>query len=163
MLGPDAVGRLAVAAAAPEQPSALLRATADVAQTELGASLVTVMLFDEREMAVQRLYSSNPAAYPPGGRKGKRDTEWGRHVLLEHRVFIGEGAAALRQAFDDHELILSLGLRSAINVPILFAGRCLGTLNVLLEREMVGDDEITHARLLAMIAVPSLQAALVRQ
>jgi hypothetical protein len=37
----------------------------------------------------------------------------------------------VKWAFFDHELIRSLGCESAINVPVVYAGRVLGTMNLL--------------------------------
>ena len=62
-------------------------------------------------MELERLFSSNPEAYPPGGRKQKKGTPWGQHVLIEQKIFIGEGTEAIRQSFDDNETIERLGLQ----------------------------------------------------
>lgn len=150
---------IAQAAAAPGQPGGLLGGIARIAATSLGAGLVTAMRFDEDAMEVERVFSSDPGAYPIGGRKRKRDTPWGRQVLVERRPFIGEGEAAIRDAFDDHALILGLGLRSCVNIPIVFGGRCLGTLNVLTRRDRVTAEEVALCRDLARLATPALQPA----
>ena len=159
MLTSDQITALTQAAAEPGQPGPLLHALKTVAASAIGPGLLTVMRFDEARMEVERLYSSNPAAYPPGGRKRKRDTPWGRHVFEKKRVFVGEGAPAIQAAFDDHAIILGPGLRSVINVPLLFGGRCLGTLNVLMERKTVSASDVAMAQLLALIAVPGLLRA----
>ncbi|MDQ1077837.1 GAF domain-containing protein [Pseudoroseomonas cervicalis] len=143
--------RLEAALAAPGQPEAALRALEALARPRLDHALCTAMRFDAAAMTVQRLYSSDPAAYPPGGSKPKRDTEWGRQVLLEGRPFLGEGEAAIRQAFDDHPLILSLGLRSVLNLPIRLGGRCLGTLNFLWREAEVPPARRAAAQALALM------------
>ena len=159
MLTPEQVADLATAAASPGQPEALFSALKRLAFAIVGPGLFTVMCFDESRMEVERLYSSDPAAYLPGGRKRKRDTPWGRHLLEKKRVFVGVGAPAIQAAFDDHAIILGPGLRSVINVPLLFGGRCLGTLNVLMERKTVSASDVAMAQLLALIAVPGLLRA----
>ncbi|MBU2533752.1 MAG: GAF domain-containing protein [Alphaproteobacteria bacterium] len=115
-----------------EQPddAAVFRAAADAADQCIGYKLCTFMLFDSEAMEVQRLYSTNPAAYPPRGRKKKKDTAWGRQVLENGQPFIGRGEDDIRQHFDDHELIISLGLRSMLNMPVRVGGRTLGTMNL---------------------------------
>lgn len=148
---------LAASAAEPDQPLALLSAIARTAEAALGAALVTAMRFDEAAMEVERVFSSDPRAYPFGGRKRKRDTPWGRQVLIERSAFIGEGEDAIRAAFDDHALILGLGLRSAVNIPVVFGGRCLGTVNFLIRRDRVAPDEAALCRHLALVATPALQ------
>lgn len=145
---PDQSALLAAAAAAVDQPRALLQAVDTVGRQATGHSLFTAMLFDQASMTVQRIFTSDDQAYPLGGRKPKRDTAWGRHVLIEHRVFVGEDAGAIRAAFDDHALILGLGLRAVVNIPVVIAGRCRGTLNFLWDRALRPDD-IAVARRLA--------------
>jgi GAF domain-containing protein len=156
-LSADHIARLAAGAAAPDQPHDLLSAIDEVARQAMTPSLFTAMAFDEAAMAVERIYTSNAAAYPVGGRKPKGDTAWGRHVLMERRAYIGEGEAAIRDAFSDHELILGLGLRAVINIPVVFAGECLGTLNFLWRQSEVRRADVALARLLALIAAAGLR------
>lgn len=107
------------------------RAAEAAAQALIGHRLFTVMAFDAARMEVQRRYSSDPEHYPAGGSKKKRDTEWGRHVLEQGRVLIGAGADDIRRYFDDHAVILGLGLTAVLNVPIRRGGETVGTMNLL--------------------------------
>jgi hypothetical protein len=103
----------------------------------LGPGLLTVNLNATApddppdEVQLQRLWSSDPQAYPVAGRKRKTLTRWTQHLLLRAEVFVGEGEAALAEVFDDHALIATLGLRAVVNVPLLEDGRCAATFNVL--------------------------------
>ena len=65
-------------AAAPFSRELLCKAVDDYARPVMGQTLCTVNRFDEPTMRLTRVYSSNPAAYPVGGSKEKRGTEWGR-------------------------------------------------------------------------------------
>ncbi|MCB4824806.1 GAF domain-containing protein [Roseicella aerolata] len=150
-LTPAQLARLAAAARAPG-PLALLRAADEVGREAMGHRLCTAMRFDAAAMTVQRIYSSDPLAYPVGGAKPKRDTAWGRHVLLEQRVFTGEGEAAIRAHFDDHAVIAGLGLRSIVNVPVVLRGLCRGTLNFLWAEEQVPAARVALAELLGLVA-----------
>lgn len=143
------------AAAREAAPLALLRAVDAVAREATAHGLLTAMRFDAAAMTVQRIWSSAPEAYPVGGAKPKRDTAWGRQVLQEQRVFVGEGAAAIRAHFTDHAVILGLGLRSIVNVPVVGRGACLGTLNLLWAAERVTPEQAALARLLGLVAVPA--------
>lgn len=147
------VERLAAAARLPG-PLALVRIADAIAAEATGHRLCTAMRFDAAAMTVQRLYSSDPIAYPLGGAKPKRDTAWGQQVLLERRLYCGQGAEDLRRDFADHALILGLGLRSVVNVPIVAGGECLGTLNFLWAEERVGPMQLALAQLLGLIATP---------
>ena len=72
-----------------------------------------------------------PGRSATGGRKDKRDTAWGRQVLDDGRPFIGRTADDIRAHFDDHAVILGLGLESVLNVPVRLRGRTIGTMNLL--------------------------------
>ena len=111
----------------------------------IGHQLFTVSAFDAAAMQVQRLYSSNAAAYPVGGRKPKRDTEFGRQVLIGGQPLVCEGDAAIARIFDDYETIRGLGLHSSINAPVLDSGRCVGVLNFLMVGERITADQLRAA------------------
>ena len=124
----------------------------------IGQRLFTVTAFDAAAMQVQRVYSSNPTAYPVGGRKPKLDTEFGRRVLIEMQPVTCEGDDAIARFFDDHEKIRGLGLHSSINAPVVDRDRCIGVLNFLMPGAQVTEDQLQAARRFA--SDPGAHAAL---
>lgn len=154
---PASVQAIALAYAGGDATAAL-QAIDGHARASLGHALCTVNRYDADAMRVVRLYSSNPHAYPPGGSKDKSGTPWGRHVLLEQRVFVGEGVAAIREFFDDHDAIQRLGLQSVINIPVVYGATCLGTINFLMPRPQVSEADIDSARLAGLLALPAFLA-----
>lgn len=141
-------------------PDVALRILEQVRQSLLGDGLLTVNLnttpdcADGEVVELQRLWSSNPTAYPVAGRKRKPMTHWTRQLLRRGEMFVGEGDAALAAVFDDHAQIASLGLRAVINVPLFAAGRCVATFNLLGSRPQWQPHEVMLARLLAVLATP---------
>jgi hypothetical protein len=129
-----------------------------IAMALLDRQLLTINIFHPQHMELERLYSSNPEAYPSGGRKQKRGTAWGQHVLIEQKIFVGEGSQAIQQSFDDHETIKRLGLQSIINIPISSDARCLGTLNILMTLPRVKPDHIETAKYLGALLRPGFIA-----
>jgi len=125
-----------------------------IAQRVLGHKLLTVMRHDAATAEVERVYSSNPLAYPVGGRKQKQGTPWGEKVLDHGEVFIARNKDELRAAFADYELIVSLGIGSIMNVPIMRHGRCLGIVNLSHDAGRYGDADIAPGRILAGLLVP---------
>ncbi|MEO6987011.1 MAG: GAF domain-containing protein [Paralcaligenes sp.] len=123
-------------------------------------SQCTINRFDAAKMELTRIYSSNIKKYPVGGIKSKSDKGWGRQVLLEKRLFVGEGVAAIKKSFDDYELIIGLGLRSVINIPLVSQNSCLGTLNFLSKDECVTHKQIVFAQSLGLLAIPGVLATL---
>lgn len=158
-LNTDDLYALAQAQRAPHQPRAICAALETLSAKVIGHRLFTVMRFDGARSEVQRIYSNMPDAYPPGGRKQKKATAWADHVLRDMKVFLGSGPDDIRSAFDDHETILGLGLGSVLNIPVVYAGRCVGTMNLLHEAGWYrAEDEHKGVMLAAFLIAPLLDA-----
>ena len=130
-----------------------------VRQAMLGDGLLTVnkvcvSAASVDEFELQRLWSSNPQAYPVAGLKRKTLTPWSRQLLLRHEVFVGQGEGMLATVFDDHARITAMGLRGVVNVPLLIEGRCAATFNVLGCQAQWLPRDVTMIRLLAVLATP---------
>lgn len=146
------IAQLALALARAEQPQATLAGIDRLGAAAIGHCLFSANAFRIESMQVERLYSSNPDAYPVGGRKNKKATAWGQRVLIDRQVFTGEGEADIRAAFDDHALMHSLGVRSIINVPVVWRDACLGVLNFACPSPTLQDRQIASARMFGLIA-----------
>jgi len=153
--GEDWIG-LADALRALNQPLTMCRALEKLSGETIGHRLFTVMRFDSERSEVLRIYSNMPAAYPAGGRKPKKVTAWTQHVLTEMKVFRGGGPADIVAAFDDHETILGLGLGSVLNIPVVFKGRCLGTMNLLHQADWYRPEDERAGLLLGTFLIPVL-------
>ena len=147
---------LAEALRAPDQPRAICQALEKLSGETIGHQLFTVMRFDSERSEVQRIYSNLPSAYPAGGRKQKKATAWADQVLGEMKVFRGTGPADIQSAFDDHETILGLGLGSVLNIPVVFEGRCQGTMNLLHQTGWYRPDDERIGLLLGTFLIPVL-------
>ncbi|TQI65284.1 GAF domain-containing protein [Bosea sp. AK1] len=116
-------------ALAPEgQPTRFFHALDHYLQASVGHIYMTLLIVDGDDVA--RVYSSDESNYPSGGRKPMRKTPWGDLVLRDHQCFLARDRSGVRWAFFDHAFMESLGVGSAINVPVLYNGACLGTLNL---------------------------------
>ena len=144
--------------AQPAQSAAATFAAIDAERRRLiGDGLLTISRYDSARSRLTRIWSSNPDAYPVGGSKDKADTPWTRQVLQRGEMFIGEGAAALAAAFDDHARIAALGLNCIVNVPLLSdAGEVVGTFNLLGTAGVLTPEQISTVRSLARKALPAL-------
>ena len=131
----------------------------------VGHALFTITRFDPATLEVERVHSSNPVAYPVGGRKQKRDTEFSRRILLRGETLVCEGDDEIASVFDDHAHIRSLGLRSSINVPVLSRDRsCIGVVNFLMTSDRVSAAQIDAASVIAAdadlaVAITSTRSA----
>jgi len=153
--GEDLIG-IADALRALNQPLTICRALEKLSGETIGHRLFTVMRFDSDRSEVLRIHTNMPAAYPAGGRKPKKATAWTNHVLTEMKVFRGDGPADIVAAFDDHETILGLGLGSVLNIPVVFKGRCVGTMNLLHQAGWYRPEDERTGLLLGTFLVPVL-------
>jgi hypothetical protein len=106
-------------------------ALADRLSRTVQVDLLTVLQVDWQSSLVRRSYSSNEASYPSGGVKRLMASSWASHVILNQKVFVSTDDKAFAEAFPDHELLHEMGLRFALNVPIVEGGKTTATVNLL--------------------------------
>ena len=121
------------------------------AQRRFGWKLFTTMGYLATG-EVERIHTSDAAAYPLGGRKPRRDTPWSRQVLVRGEPYYANDEAGLRAAFEDAEKLIGLGLGAVINVPVKDGERVLGTLNFLREAGGYRSENVLDAIELASAA-----------
>jgi GAF domain-containing protein len=143
---------------AAQDAAATFRAVEALARRTVGFRLFTLMRNLDATAEVERLHSSDIATYPVGGRKRKEGTRWGEQVLDRGEVFLARDRAELRDAFPDYELIFSLGISAILNVPIRYAGRCIGTMNLCGDEGQYGDADIATGKVLTGLLVPAVLA-----
>lgn len=129
---------------------------AGLARASFGYRLFTAMRYRRETDEVERAFSTDPASYPVGGRKLKRDTAWSRQVLGAGEPYFANDERGIRAAFDDAEKILALGLGAVINVPVRQDGQVVGTLNFLREAGGYSPDDLPRALALAPLAAAAL-------
>jgi GAF domain-containing protein len=152
------IRRVAEALGQAGQPRGLFEALDRAMGATLGHRLLTVLRYHPDVQESERLYTSQGAAYPVGGRKTVRPTPSAARVFGERRPYIGRTAADIRASFADAELILSLGCESVLNLPVVFDGRVLGTVNLLHAAGWYDEDDLPLALTFAALAVPGYLA-----
>jgi len=158
----DALAGVARAMRDPAQPDALFAALDAATHDTIGHTLFTLMIFHADAGETERIYTNQPGPYPVGGRKQFADTPWARSLLREGRPYVGRTAADIREVFFDHELILSLGCASVLNVPVAWRGRVLGTMNLLHEEGWYCDADVASGLAFSPALVPAYLALLER-
>ena len=148
------LANLAAALAAPGQPATGLAALDAALAAAVGHRLLTVLVLDEARGVNRRFYSSRPEAYPVGGEKPiRRESELYRFVVQQGVARVCRDRQDVVRAFPDHDLILSLGCESAVNVPVRWDGRTLGALNLLHEAGYYGEAQLPALSVFAALAV----------
>jgi hypothetical protein len=111
------------------------RALDQALQAYPGHRLFTMLAIDWTRRENKRVYSSEPASYPPGGAKPLvSSSDFYQEVVLGGRARFCTDREACQRAFPDHALIEALGCESAVNVPIRLDGATVGSLNLLHRR-----------------------------
>jgi hypothetical protein len=163
MMTPDtlpALTRAAAALARPGQPGATFAALQDATAQAIGHRLFTIMRHDAAAGRNRRVHSSNAAAYPVSGYKPVDwDHPWAKRVLAEGTPWIGAGPADIAWAYPDHEKIAAMGLTTALNLPVRWNGRTLGTINLLRDAARFTAADAAAGAIFASLAVPALLAA----
>jgi GAF domain-containing protein len=160
MTPPDPLGALGKAAAAlalNPQPDQALPAFEAAMQEAIGHRLFTVMRHDAARGRNRRVYSSDTGAYPVAGSKPVSwDHPWTQRVLVAGEPWIGREAADIAWAYPDHAQIAAMGLASAMNLPVRWDGRTLGTINLLHGAGHFAAADARVGLLFAGLAVPLL-------
>jgi len=139
----------------PGQPQALFGALEAALGAVLGHRLFTLMRYHADSGDSERIYTSHPREYPVGGRKALNPTPWTEQVLRRQRPYLGRTAADVREVFFDHALIASLGCGSVLNLPVVWDGRSLGTINLLHEEGWYEERDQGPGLLFAALAIPA--------
>lgn len=140
----------------PGQPGATFRALDAALAGAPGHRLFTILVHHPATRQSERFYSNRPGEYPVGGCKPVTDSAWMQQVIHGGQPWIGGDADAIRWAFYDWELILSLGCESCLNMPVRWRGETVGTLNLLHAAGHYTPADLPGVRLLAHLALPAL-------
>jgi hypothetical protein len=147
------------ALAAREQPRTTLDCLQALFRREVGARLFTVMTFDAATGLSQRVHSSHPKEYPLSGVKPLSQGLWSRTVIDERKLFVANSIDKIAEVFPDHELIRSLGCESVVNLPAVFAGAVIGTVNLLDAPGYYSAERVAKIEALSPFAAAALLAA----
>jgi len=142
------MSNLATSLADKDQPLATFKAIEKIVQDTIGVKLFTMTAIDQSEGLASRLYTNEPDAYPVYGKKPIVANTWTEKVLDRHETFVANTIAEIAEVFPDHELILSLGHESCINIPVVIGGKVIGTLNCLDTADHYTPQRVTDADLL---------------
>ena len=115
----------------PGPPETFFKAVDKALAEVVGHKLFTLLYVAPDGKRVKRLYTNMPKEYPVGGYKPVTESDWHKLVIGKRQAWVGYDYDDVKWAFFDHELIRSLGCESAINQPVVYAGRVLGTMNLL--------------------------------
>jgi hypothetical protein len=139
------------------QPNALLAELDRALDQAVGHRLFTVLVLNEEVGQNQRYYSNQPKAYPVGGSKPiDRSSALYKDVILAGKPRICYNYDDIKRAFFDHELIRSLGCESAVNYPVRWNGKTIGTLNLLHQAGWYNETNVAAVGPFAALSVPAL-------
>ncbi|WP_333817673.1 GAF domain-containing protein [Tabrizicola sp.] len=126
----------------------------------LGTRLFTVTRLDEAGALFARVFTSHPVDYPVSGTKPMEKDGWYDTTIAGRRTFVANTPPEFAKYFFDHDLIVSLGLGSCINIPVVAEGKVLGTVNILAEAGHFTPERLAHYEALVAGATPALASEL---
>jgi hypothetical protein len=126
----------------------------------LGTRLFTVTTVDDTAGLARRLYTSHRVEYPVSGTKPMEKDGWYDMTIAGKRTFVANTPPEFAKYFFDHALIVSLGLGSCINVPVVDGANVLGTVNILAEAGHFTPEKLAAYEALVAEATPALVEAL---
>jgi len=97
----------------------------------LGCDEVTVLALDAGNNRAVRLYTTVSGAFPEAASKPVPGPDWKETVMVRGQPMLTAGEENLRMVFPDAEAILQSGFEAVLNLPVIFEGDCIGSLNCL--------------------------------
>jgi GAF domain-containing protein len=150
------VARVLALSSSAADPTQVYRAVDTLARETVGYRLLTVFRPIESTGELERVYSSNPADYPVGGRKRVDTINRDPGLARRGEIFLAATPEEVARTYPDRVLLERLGIGAILNVPIRHAGRWLATLNCAGDANSYGAGEIAAAKVLADLLAPTL-------
>lgn len=138
--------------------TSLFPALDELCQASIGHRLFSCSVFQmngpESGLA-SRIYTSDSQNYPLSSLKTIVPNRWTDQVIIRRETFVANSVDGFADVFPDHAFIASLGLGSVINLPLIFRGNFIGTVNMLHEAGYYTEERVERAR---QLAIPALLA-----
>ena len=138
--------------------TSLFPALDELSQAVIGHKLFSCSIFrmsGSESGVAARVYSSDLKNYPVSGLKEIVPNRWTEQVILGRQTFVANSVEDFADVFPDHAFIKSLGLGSVVNLPVIFRGDFIGTVNLLHEAGYYSD---VHIENLDRLVLPALMA-----
>jgi GAF domain-containing protein len=142
-------------AAEATQPNEIFAALEVFCQSTVGVKLFSCSVFDLEKSIAARVYTNDSNNYPVSGLKDIEANRWTQIVLDRHENFIANSVEEFSDVFPDYAKIASLDLGSVVNIPIMFRGNFIGTVNLLHHTGYYSSDRVA---LLDSIKLPATVA-----
>lgn len=140
-------------ARAEDQPHFTYESLCEFTNQLIGVKLFTLTEIDDSRQEARRVFTNMPDAYPIFGTKPMENDKWSQQVIQRHETFVANNIDDIAEVFFDYELIQSLGCESVINIPIVVAGKVLGTINCLHEANHYSADHLAISEKLKILGV----------
>ncbi|MCW8084238.1 GAF domain-containing protein [Sabulicella glaciei] len=115
----------------PDQPRASFAALDAAGERLAGRRLFTILLVDEARGVTRRVHSSEPQTWLLGQEAPIHDgSDFHDLVVRQGRARFCKDAEEMARAFPRHEELSAFGCESAVNLPVRWAGRTIGSLNL---------------------------------
>lgn len=134
------------------------QAVEKLAKQTAGYRLFTILKYVAGGKEVERVHTSNPKAYPIGGRKPVTPNSVNHRMTQRGEVFVAPDKAAVKRTYFDYELIFSLGITAILNAPITANGKRLGTLALSGLEGMYDKKTVERSKVLAGLLAPAMMA-----
>lgn len=139
-------------------PARVLVSVDDLAKRTIRHKVCSIFRYIDATAEVERIYTSSPGTHPTGGRKRISDYPHNQPVLARGEIYIARNCEAVARTYKEPERIFALGVTSIMNVPVRYAGRNVGALNLFGEAGWYAEPCFPTARAIAGLLVPTLMS-----
>ncbi|WP_085026433.1 hypothetical protein [Ensifer aridi] len=131
MIAASSIHEVAIRLSRAEDHAAAFIALEAVTSERFGHILFTALRFDYDDGVMTRLYSNRIDVTPVGGTKPIPTGPWADRIISQRSCYVGRRKEDLKEVFFDYEPLWAIGCESVMNVPVVWANRTIGSINIL--------------------------------
>lgn len=156
----DMLATLVLAARDPDQPGETFRVFDALVQQRVGR-IFTTMLLVRPDGLGERVFTTDPVAYPMPFRKPFPGSGWTEQVIKDAQPSLSRNMTEYLKVHIGRAVFEALGAGCLLNMPAVYAGRVVGVVNIGAVENAY--DESTIAALAPLVAALAPTFALLRR
>lgn len=157
---PKQLEKLVLAGQEPDQPGTIFRVFDEIVQRQAGRIFTTMLLVCPDGLG-ERVFSTDPVAYPMPHRKPFPESGWKEQVIEAARPSLSRNMQEYLQVHIGRVVFEALGAGCLLNMPAVHAGAVVGVVNIGAVEHAY--DASTVAMLTPLVAAIAPSFALLRQ
>jgi GAF domain-containing protein len=137
-------------------PNAIFELIARRLKASPGYDLLTVLAPVTSRVRLDRLYSTNHGQYPLGAADEVEDNGWFRQLFSRKQAIVANTLEEIGEWIPDYAIFIEQNYDSLLNLPVVFAGRTVGLINIMAGEGHFGEAALAEIRSILPLAAVAI-------